>query len=96
MVAPAEASAAGKKPAEELSLLREDTGRRLTVVEERLGKLEKGVEESRKQAADAVKLARRHADDVEFYAEDAGGGLNTGRDQGGLLQKVMITIKVLG
>lgn len=47
-------SLAGKKPAEELSLLREDTGRRITSVEERLGKLEKGVEESRKQAAAAL------------------------------------------
>ncbi len=47
-------SQAGKKPAEELSLLREDTARRLTAVEDRLAKLEKGAEEARKKAAEAL------------------------------------------
>ena len=64
-------SQAGKKPAEELSLLREDTGRRLTAVEERLGKLEKGVEESRKQAADAAAKALATPDGLYQQGRDA-------------------------
>jgi tol-pal system protein YbgF len=41
-----------KKPAEDISLLKEDTDRRLTAFEERLLKVEKGVEELQKNIAD--------------------------------------------
>jgi tol-pal system protein YbgF len=41
-----------KKPADDLGLLKEDLERRLTAVEERMIKLEKGVEELQKKAAE--------------------------------------------
>ncbi len=41
-----------KKPAEDISLLKEDTNRRLTAFEERLLKVEKGLEDLQKNVAD--------------------------------------------
>lgn len=64
-------SLAGKKPAEELSLLREDTGRRITTVEERLAKLEKGLDEFRKQAVDAAAKAQSTPDGLYQQGRDA-------------------------
>jgi tol-pal system protein YbgF len=46
---------AGKKPADELSLLKEDSGRRLTTVEDRLGKLEQGLGELQKSLGELAK-----------------------------------------
>ena len=46
---------AGKKPVDDLALLKEDTARRLTAVEERLHKLELGVDESLKKLAELAK-----------------------------------------
>jgi tol-pal system protein YbgF len=45
----------GKKPADDLVLLKEDSNRRLTAVEERLQKLEQGMDESQKKLGELVK-----------------------------------------
>jgi tol-pal system protein YbgF len=46
---------AAKKPVDDLALLKEDTTRRLTAVEERLHKLEQGFDESQKKLAELAK-----------------------------------------
>jgi tol-pal system protein YbgF len=49
-----DASLASKKPADELALLRDDMERRFAAAEERLGKLEKGLDEQKKIAVAAT------------------------------------------
>jgi tol-pal system protein YbgF len=49
-----DAALAAKKPAEELAMLRDDMERRFAAVEERLAKLEKGMEEQKKAAVAAT------------------------------------------
>ncbi len=55
-----------KKPAEDIALLKEDTNRRLTSFEERLLKVEKGLEELQKSAAD-LKTAATEATPEALY-----------------------------
>ncbi len=55
-----------KKPAEDIALLKEDTNRRLTAFEERLLKVEKGLEDLQKSAAD-LKTAATEATPEALY-----------------------------
>lgn len=60
---------AGKKPADDLVLLKEDTARRLTAVEERLHKLEQGVDESLKKLAELAKAKETPATPEGLYQQ---------------------------
>lgn len=66
-----------KKPAEDISLLKEDTDRRLSAMEERMLKLEKGVEELQKKTAEnKAKDAEKTPDALYQKALDTFRGNN--------------------
>lgn len=53
-----------KKPADDLALLREDLQRRLTALDERIGKVEKGLEGMQKKVAEAEAARTREVEKV--------------------------------